>query len=83
MTGFLVTACLPLETLWRSTDPTFSKPFRCQSQKLQLVVALTGASLNVATDVYAVVLPALLVLQLKVTNRQRIALMAVFGLGLL
>jgi hypothetical protein len=82
ITVFVATACIPLETVWRLGDPTFQKPFKCQSLELQKVVILTGASSNVATDVYTVVLPTLLLLKLKITNRQRIALMAIFGLGI-
>ena len=79
----LIETCHPLDAYWLQYSPTYLKPYRCSPVETQLKVSeLTGA-LSVITDFYSVILPAIVVFRMKITHRQRVGLMLIFGLGFL
>jgi hypothetical protein len=75
-----ITTCSPVEAYWRQVFPTYRK-FTCRSQKSLLVINEASAAVNVITDIYSLVIPALLVTTLQLTRRQRIAVMFILGIG--
>lgn len=77
----LCVTCTPIQAAWRNVDPTYTEPWHCVSPAEQDSISKLGGALSVVTDFYSVLLPAVLVLQLKITRRQRLGLMAVFGVG--
>jgi hypothetical protein len=63
---------------WRATND-----FRCEDQANQVVIAKLIGALSVVTDFYSVVLPAALVMQIRISRKQKIGLFFIFGLGML
>lgn len=76
-------SCVPLEAQWRQFDLSYTERHYCASPKVQGAIAELGGALSVITDFYSVMLPAMLLLKIKITRRQRIGLMFVFALGFL
>ena len=72
--------CRPLVSYWESYDPRYSGEYSCGNEQIPIVFS---AAASVLSDVYASVLPMLLVKKLKMTNRQRLSLYALFSAGLL
>ena len=79
----LFTACAPIEALWRKLDPKYNEKFHCAPQRVQAGISELSGALSVFSDIYSVILPAVLLFRLKTTRRQRIGLIFVFGLGIL
>lgn len=77
----LFTQCRPLEATWERFNPAWGKEYKCIPRETQLMLTQVSAILSVFSDFYAVVLPGILVLQLNLPRRQKIALYAIFGLG--
>ena len=67
--------CVPRRNIW---DPTV--PGRCISVNV-LLIALAG--INLLSDCLILALPTILVFQLKMTLKNKIAVVAVLGLGFL
>lgn len=83
----MFTACTNLEANWLRVDfkyvATHRGRFKCATVETSQRVAQFGGILSVLTDFYAVVLPAMLLHKIKISRRQKIGLMYIFGLGLL
>jgi len=79
----LLATCVPLESYWRRLEPTYTHDYHCASTSLQGGVSKLGGALSVITDFYSVLLPAILLLRIQITRRQRIGLVFIFGLGFL
>jgi hypothetical protein len=76
--------CFPLNAQWKSLDPTYTKSYHCAPVALQKKISLAGGILSVVSDLYSVVLPAMLLLRITViTKRQKIGLLFIFGMGFL
>lgn len=64
-------------------DPTYQKSFTCFSNESQIKTAYLVGSLSVVTDFYSVVLPAWLLMRIKISRRQKVGLAFIFGVGFL
>lgn len=73
--------CRPLTAYWESYDFAYDKPYTCINGNV--LNPFIGA-LSVFTDVYAVVIPCVMLahVELDVPRRQRIGLNIIFALGL-
>jgi hypothetical protein len=80
---FMFNMCYPLEADWMQYDPTYPRTYRCQSQSSLDGSAVAGGVLSVITDFISVTLPAILLYNIRLTKRQRLGMMFVFGLGYL
>jgi hypothetical protein len=79
----ILTACIPIEAEWRMFDPTYHTTYHCASSDHLTVFSIVGGSFSVLTDAYCVLLPAMLVFRTRLTNKQKIGLIFIFGLGVL
>ena len=77
---FLVLICSPTSATWLSLNITYTHHYKCGQRKV--ADPLVGA-LSVFSDVYALVIPQIVVSSMKLPWRQKIALNAVFSTGLL
>jgi hypothetical protein len=77
----LLTVCFPLDSIWNQFDPTYTKKYHCVSLNAQILPARISGGMMVFTDFYSVTLPAILVFRLSLSQRQRIALVCIFGMG--
>jgi hypothetical protein len=82
-TIFLLTDCYPLEALWNEVNPYYTKKYRCTSINTQVLQGRISGGFMVFTDFYSVTLPAILIFRISMTQRQRIALIVIFGVGYL
>jgi hypothetical protein len=80
---FMFNMCYPIEANWLQYDPTYTRSYHCQKQSLLDGSALAGGTLSIITDFISVTLPAILLLNVRLTRRQRLGLVLVFGLGYL
>jgi hypothetical protein len=80
----LLVTCKPIQATWLRLDPTYSPTrYHCGSNDLMGKVSDLGGALSVVSDFYSVLLPAVLLLQIRITSRQRWGLMAIFSVGFL
>ncbi len=75
----LMLVCRPLSAYWLSYNPQYDDSFTCGDEHVPI---LLGAAASVFSDVYASVLPMLLMRTLRLTARQRLGLYALFSAGL-
>ncbi|KAF2232350.1 hypothetical protein EV356DRAFT_250624 [Viridothelium virens] len=75
----LCTTCKPLNAYWLSYSPTYNAPHICDHPGAGPPVS---GALSVFSDLYAVVLPYLLVRKLQISWRQRCGLYMIFSFGL-
>ncbi|KIW66496.1 hypothetical protein PV04_05827 [Phialophora macrospora] len=76
----LVFVCRPLESYWKSYRLDYAGEYTCGNEQIPIVFS---AAASVFSDVYASILPMLVVKNLNMTNRQRLSLYALFSAGLL
>lgn len=76
----LMLVCRPLNAYWKFYSPTYNEPFTCANER---VPVLLSAAASMVSDIYASVLPMLLVRKLHLSRRQRISLFVLFSAGLL
>ncbi|KAK3722931.1 hypothetical protein LTR37_002076 [Vermiconidia calcicola] len=76
----LLVNCSPTEAYWKAFSLTYNKDWYCHETK-----ALNPVSgvLSMVTDLYSVVLPMAMLRHFEIDRRKKIALNAVFSLGLL
>jgi hypothetical protein len=79
----LCVTCNPLEAQWLRLDFTYRGKYKCASPEQSQHISQFGGALSVITDFYSVVLPAMLLFKIKISKRQKIGLMFIFGLGFL
>ena len=82
-TIFLITECYPLDALWNQLNPNYTEKYRCTSTNTQILQGRISGGFMVFTDFYSVTLPAILIFRISMTQRQRIALIVIFGVGYL
>jgi hypothetical protein len=75
-----ITTCSPMSAYWRQVYPDY-KRFTCRSRESLLIINESSAAVNVVTDIYSLAIPAVLVTKLRLTRRQRIAIMIILGIG--
>jgi hypothetical protein len=76
----LVFNCRPTEAYWKALSFTYTKDYYCADTRL--VNPLSGV-LSVVSDLYSVFLPMGMLYRVEIERKRRIALYAVFSLGLL
>jgi hypothetical protein len=74
------TICQPLSAYWESYDLSYDKSYTCLDGN---VLTIVSGALGVFSDVFAVLLPCLMLrhYDLDVPRRQKIGLNIIFGLG--
>ncbi|KIW00067.1 uncharacterized protein PV09_08410 [Verruconis gallopava] len=78
--------CKPVKALWLRYDIlgwAATHEFECWPAARAVVAAKLAGALSVVTDFYSVFLPVALVLQIRISRRQTIGLLIIFGIGLL
>jgi hypothetical protein len=76
----LVFTCSPASAFWNSFDHREKFDFKCRDESAELLAA---ASISIIQDVIACVLPVMLLWNLRLPRRQKLAVYTIFGLGLL
>jgi hypothetical protein len=82
----LFTTCRPFEAVWRQYDPSWlaTHPhFYCADNGITTKISELAGALSVITDFYSVMLPAVLIMKIRVTKRQKYGLFFIFGMGFL
>jgi hypothetical protein len=79
----LFLTCTPLQAYWYQYDLTYDKKYTCASVDQIVEISKLSGSLSVITDFYSVALPAVLLLRIQISKKQKIGLMCIFGLGFL
>lgn len=75
----LVFNCMPTEAYWKTFNPMYTRDFTCVDTT---AVNLMAGIFAIVSDLYAVVLPAVMTWKLQINRTQRIALNTLFGLSL-
>lgn len=76
----LIFQCRPTEAYWKSLTFTYTENFQCSNTKILNPIS---GSLSVVSDFYSVLLPMAMTRHFDIDRRKKIALNAVFSLGLL
>jgi len=76
----LIFSCSPTAAYWKSFNPYWKGDFHCISSKYSNV--LSGA-MSIASDLYSVLLPCIMLRKFDAPRRQKIALNIIFSLGLI
>lgn len=76
----LVVNCSPTEAYWRAYDPYYTTDWHCTDTTYLNPIA---GALSVVSDIYSVILPMAIVRNFDIARRKKLALYAVFSLGLL
>ena len=79
-TVLLFVTCSPVSYNWGQYSVTY-KPGYCTSKSSQALGGIMQGSWSVISDFYSVLLPAALLLRIRISRRQRWGLMFIFGLG--
>jgi hypothetical protein len=77
---FLLLSCTPTEAAWKSMNVGYDKPYKCRHRNIP--DPMVGI-LSVASDIYALIIPELLIYRLRLERKTKIILYFVFGSGLL
>jgi hypothetical protein len=77
----ILTTCTPVEADWRSLNIDYMTKYKCAPYPLQKKLSLLGGVLSVITDLYSVLLPTSVLLNLNISARQKIGLICIFGAG--
>lgn len=78
--------CTPFEAVWQqyNTSWVLKHPtYKCASRELNIKLAELIGGLSVVTDFYSVMLPAALIMQIRLNTRQKYGLFFIFGIGFL
>ncbi|KAK5010914.1 hypothetical protein LTR28_006946 [Elasticomyces elasticus] len=70
----------PLDAYWKAFDLTYTGKYHCANTSVSNPFVGT---LSVVTDIYSVVLPGILLRNLRIPTQQKIGLNIIFGLGAL
>lgn len=76
----LIFSCTPVQAYWKTFDFTWARQYHCRDT---LSINILVGVFSVISDIYAVLLPCLMLRKLKISRRKKIGLNAVFALGLL
>jgi hypothetical protein len=86
-TGLLFLNCTPFSGVWEQYDltvlsnPELASQLNCLSADESFLRVTIAGSFSVFTDWYSVMLPAVLLLRVKMNLKQKYGLMLIFGLG--
>ena len=75
----LVFNCSPTEAYWKAFDPTYTHKFTCVDTTIINLLAGIAAAVS---DLYAVILPSVMVSTFGLPRVQKLALYFIFSLGL-
>lgn len=75
----LIFNCTPTEAYWRALDPTYTTPHHCVNTTVN---NLLSGVMAVISDLYAVVLPCMMMRSIQISRVQRLALYGIFSMGL-
>ncbi|KAF2434105.1 hypothetical protein EJ08DRAFT_694126 [Tothia fuscella] len=77
--------CFPVEATWRQFDSQWviKNQFTCAPRNTAIHLAELVGGLSVITDFYSVMLPAVLLMQIRLNKRQKYGLFFIFGIGFL
>jgi hypothetical protein len=83
-TIIIIQQCDPAEAMWMQFDFRWAAKhkFTCRKIEVQVALAKLAGVLSIVTDFYAVCLPVYLLFQIQMTQRSKIALGFVFGMGM-
>ncbi|KAF2666398.1 hypothetical protein BT63DRAFT_57742 [Microthyrium microscopicum] len=80
-----LTSCTPFKANWWQWDIGYvyanAYHFHCRKVAKKVLAARVSGALSVITDFYSVMLPAVLLLRIRINKRQRWGLIAVFSVG--
>lgn len=82
-TILLLTNCTPVSAAWLRYSLTYTKNYKCVSAATEATKTVVWGALSIFSDFYSVVLPAFILLRLKMSFKQKLGLYSVFGLGFL
>jgi len=83
LVAFILTlflSCHPWKAAWLAMDLRYTKPYKCIRRR---VVDIAVGVISVLSDIYALVIPELLVFSLNMERSKKIVLALVFGCGIL
>lgn len=76
----LIFSCSPTAAYWKSFNPYYDEDFHCiQSQYTNVL----SGGMSIASDLYSVLLPCIMLRKFDAPRRQKIALNIIFSLGLI
>lgn len=75
----LVFVCRPFVSYWMSYSPEYKRKYKCGNEQIPIVFS---AAASVLSDMYASVLPMLLIRTIRLSSRQRFGLYLLFSAGL-
>lgn len=83
--ALLITTCSPVEAIWMqfSFEWTSTHKYKCVSNATIEAASKAAGGLSVVSDFYSVMLPAVLLMRIRINKRQRYGLMFIFGMGYL
>jgi hypothetical protein len=78
----LLLTCRPISAFWHLVDPIWalSHKFACTDEAAEVLVA---SAISIFQDIIAFALPVMLVWNLQLPKRQKVAVVGIFGVGLL
>jgi hypothetical protein len=81
----LLTNCKPIEATWLQYNFgwTATHKYKCVSNPSIVAASKAAGGLSVVSDFYSVMLPAILLMRIRINQRQRYGLMFIFGTGYL
>lgn len=76
----LILICRPLDAYWNSFNPAWAKThkYSCGAENITLPVS---SAISVLTDLYATLVPMLLITSIKKSMKEKVALYSLFSLG--
>jgi ABC-type Fe3+ transport system permease subunit len=87
ISALLLTTCRPMHAWWMQYDLTWNTlnkdKMYCTPVKDTVAVGRLAGSFSVITDFYSVMLPAVLLMRIRINKRQRWGLIFIFGIGYL
>ena len=75
----LIFSCSPTAAYWKSFNPYYQEDFHCIQSRYTNVLS---GGMSIASDLYSVLLPCIMLRKFEAPRRQKIALYVIFSLGL-
>ncbi|KAF2672564.1 hypothetical protein BT63DRAFT_130797 [Microthyrium microscopicum] len=77
---FLMFACSPTNASWKSMNINYNQPYKCVHRNV--IDPMVGA-LSAVSDVYALIVPEILIYKLRMERKKKVVLYIIFGSGLI
>jgi hypothetical protein len=74
----LIFICVPTTASWTGMDVFSSQVYRCHSRR---VADILHGTLSMLSDLYAIIIPNLVVMRMQLPRKQKMMLYAVFSCG--